>query len=219
MNLSELNLDLLCPPVYTSFLIETLMRRFPFSKFTKLFVLFLGVVALAQADLIGFSGAYDPANWTLSNVPVNLGGIVGGSVDTSGAPASIVLRGGNNGLYNVGWTTWTIAAPASGLVSFDWSYLSYDGWGPAWDPAGWVLNGAYTQLSGGGANSQSGSASFSVTAGDTFGFYVRTYDGLDGGGTITPSNFSAPTPEPATLLLVGGPLVLAGLRRRRAHRS
>ena len=196
------------------------MRPFPFSKFSKLFVLFLGFVALAQADLIGFTGPYDPANWTLSNDPVNLGGIVGGSVNTSGAPASIVLTGGNNGLNNVGWTTWSIVAPDSGLVSFDWSYLTTDGWGPAWDPAGWVLNGARTQLSSSiGGMSQSGSTSFSVTAGDTFGFYVRTYDGLDGGGTITPSNFSAPTPEPATLLLVGGPLVLAGLRRRRAHRS
>jgi len=31
-----------------------------------------------------------------------------------------------------------------------------------------------------------------VAAGDRFGFYVSTNDGLEGPGTFTPSNFSAP---------------------------
>ncbi len=190
-------------------------KPFFINKFLKLTVLFLAVVALAQADQIGFAGLYDPSLWTLSNP-------VGGSVDTSGAPGSVLITGGDSGPGG-GTTSWTIAAPASGLVSFDWSYLTYDGMGPGWDPAGWILNGGTTQLTdSGGANSQSGSTSFGVVAGDTFGFYVYTIDGIMGPGTITPSNFSAPdgagVPEPATLLLVGVPLVLAGLRRRSRQR-
>lgn len=161
------------------------------SKFLKLTVLFLAVVALAQAGQVGFAGLYDPSLWSLSNP-------VGGSVNTGGAPTSVTIVGGNSGTG--GWTTWTIAAPASGLVSFDWSYLTYDVDGPPFDPAGWMLNGAPTQLSdNSGGSSQSGSTSFSVATGDTFGFYVHSGDGLFGPGTITPSNFSAPdtgVPEP-----------------------
>ena len=183
------------------------------STFLKLTVLFLAVVALAQANLVGFTGPYDPSQWTLSNNPVS----VGGSVDTSGAPSSVALTGGNSNV--AGYTTWTIAAPAPGTVSFNWSYEAHDIAGPYYDPAGWILNGGPTQVTANyGPNSQSGSTSFSVIAGDTFGFYVYTLDGGFGPGIITPSNFSAPdsVPEPATLLLVGGPLILAGLRRRRA---
>jgi hypothetical protein len=179
-------------------------------RFLKLTVLLLAVFAVAQAGPIGFTGPYDPSLWSLSNP-------VGGSVDSSGAPASVTITGGNGG--SAGTTSWTIGAPAGGTVSFDWSYVSYDVDGPFFDPAGYLVNGSPTQLSNnGGSASQSGSTSFSVAPGDIFGFYVYTTDGVLGPGALTPSNFSAPDslPEPATWLLVGIPLVLVGLRRRLA---
>ena len=77
-------------------------------------------------------------------------------------------------------------------------------------PFGYLLEGNYTQLSdNGGAMDQSGSASFSVLAGQTFGFRVVTADDLWGPAQSTISSFEvAAVPEPGTwaaaALLAGG---------------
>ena len=73
----------------------------------------------AQA-LTQFAGDYAPGNWTQS-----IGG--DGSIDTSGAPASIILRGADDGSGNDVNTDFTIAAPTAGTVSFDWNYSTLDG--------------------------------------------------------------------------------------------
>ena len=92
----------------------------------------------AQA-LTHFSGYYAPANWTQS--------IQGdGSIDTSTAPGSILLVGANNwtGVDLNQNTDFTIAAPTAGTVSFDWNFSTIDL--PEFDPFGYLLNGAFTQL-------------------------------------------------------------------------
>jgi hypothetical protein len=172
-------------------------------------------MAAAQAAQIGFGGLYDPLNWDTYNE-------AGGAVNTSQAPDRVLIRGGNSGVYPVevpGFTRWFITSPGTGQVSFNWSYSTSDVAGPVFDPAGYVLNGAIFQLTGNdGGLSQSGSLSFNVNAGEAFGFYVHTYDGLWGPGELTVSNFAGPdeaaVPEPATLLLVGGGAVFCVLRRR-----
>ena len=155
----------------------------------------------ATALTMGFQSEYAPANWTLTNSNAD------GSVNTAAAPTSISLTGGNNGSNTVGRTSYTITAPSSGTVSFDWSYTTPDSVTSPFctsfpnttfcDPLIRVLNGAETILispSGGGF--QNGSDSFAVIAGDVFGFRIDTSDNRFGAATTTFSNFSAPSATP-----------------------
>jgi len=169
-------------------------------------------VGPAQAAIVGFQGPYAPANWTLST---NGGD---GSVNTSGAPASVTLFGSDNGSGQQIFTDFTTLAVGDGLVSFSWDYSTFDV--AVWDPFGYLLDGDFTQLTADdGQQSQSGSASFSVLAGQTFGFRVDSRDNFGGRAQSTISSFEAPgaaIPEPgswaaAALLLAGAVLV----RRRR----
>jgi hypothetical protein len=170
----------------------------------------------AKAVIVGFEGPYAPANWTLTT---NGGD---GSVVTLGAPTSITLIGNNN---DVGANTdFTTLAVGDGLVSFSWNYETFDNGGPGWDPFGYLLGGVFTQLTDdSGAQTQSGTASFSVLAGQTFGFRVNSVDGTFGPAQSIISSFevgSAAVPEPGTwaaaALLAGG---AAFMRRRKRHRS
>ena len=78
----------------------------------------LGLAANPAQAITLFAGPYAPANWTQS-----IGG--DGSINTSGAPGSIILNGSNNdsGDQDVDFT---ITAPAAGTVSFDWSFSTND---------------------------------------------------------------------------------------------
>src|SRR5262245_41199920 len=73
--------------------------------------------ALAAGD---FRINYDPSEWTLTNSNAD------GSVNTSGAPNSIVLTGGSNGSTVAGDTDWTITVTAGDVIDFDWGYSSTD---------------------------------------------------------------------------------------------
>jgi len=165
----------------------------------------LSSAGTTQAALIvGFQGPYAPVNWTLTT---NRGD---GSVDTSGAPGSITLQGSNNGAGNS--TDFTTLAVGDGLVSFSWDYSTIDEYS-FYDPFGYLLDGTFTQLTVDFSRNQSGSASFSVLAGQTFGFRAATVDAGGGSAQSTISSFEAPggsaaVPEPGTwaaaALLAGG---------------
>jgi hypothetical protein len=164
----------------------------------------LGAPAIAQAD---FSGPYDHANWTFTQA---------GNSSFSANLTTLVLTGSNNGSTLNAQTEYTIAADASGTVSFDWDYSSVDSLN--WDYGGFSVNGVFTTLA---FNSTAGTGNFStaVNAGDVIGFWVFSQDSTFGAGVLEITNFSGPVavPEPGSLGLlalgtVGGAL---GLRRRR----
>jgi hypothetical protein len=175
-------------------------------------------VGPAQAAIVGFQGPYAPANWTLTT---NGGD---GSVDTSGAPASVTLFGSDNGSAQQIFTDFTTLAVGDGLVSFSWDYITFDASSvaPFFDPFGYLLDGTFTQLTVNlGGNSQSGSASFSVLAGQTFGFRVDSIDDLGGRAQSTISSFEvggAAIPEPGSWAAAALLLAFAVLVRRRRRK-
>jgi len=162
----------------------------------------LGLAANPAQALTQFAGYYAPANWTQS--------IQGdGSINTGGAPASISLSGADDNSITDQNTDFTIATPTAGTVSFDWAYSTSDNL-PQSDPFGYLLNGAFTQLTINDTSlTQSGSVSFSVLAGDVFGFRQNSYASCCGRASTTISNFNGPLPAPGTAS-VPGPLPLLG---------
>ncbi len=145
------------------------------------------IFATVGGDVVtnGFSGVYDSANWTFTNANAD------GNVNTAGAPASIVLTGGNNGSNSNGNSNYTITMPSSATISFDWSYNTGDG--AQFDIPRIIVNGTPTNMNGystSGALSQSGSMTVSVNAGDTFAFNMFTTDNVFGAATVAVSNLA-----------------------------
>lgn len=171
-------------------------------------ILFFTVLITSSANA-AFINAYDVSNWTQS--------IDSGSIDTSGAPNSVVLTSSNIGFGNRN-QDFTIAAAASGIVTFDWSYATTDVDGSGFDPFGSLLNGLFTQLTVNGSFvGQSGIFSFAVSSGDIFGFRANATDSALGSATTTISNFNGPNavPVPAAIWLMSVPLMgLLGKKRK-----
>jgi len=175
-------------------------------KRTALFVCCIAtLVALAappaKADFIT---PYALTDFTLTNINAD------GTVTPNGA-ASIVLTGGNNGSGTPGFTTLVATSVASGLVQFQFSYSSLDM--PGQDIAGFLVGNVFTFLADTDGTSSTNPVSFSVGAGQTFGFEVKTVDNEFEPGILTVTNFSAPPPGGSSTTSVpepgGGSLVLA----------
>ena len=167
---------------------------------TLTFVLVAGIVTPAFAAISGFQQIYDPSNWTFN---ANGGD---GSVDTTNAPAKIMITGNDNNQLSI-QTEYTITMQCAGTVKFDWTY---DGepvtgfTGPQFDPSGYLLNGVQNQLTdNGGAEVQSGTnVVVPVVAGDVFGWYIFSTDGVEGPGIFTMiENFEGPA------CIVGGNII------------
>lgn len=95
-------------------------------------------------------------------------------------------------------------------MSFDWNYINNTVYPAVWDPFGYLLNGAFNNLTDGLIHYQSGSTSFSVNSGDVFGFRQNSVDSIDGSASTTVSNFdvSAAQAVPGPLPILGIPAVL-----------
>src|SRR4051812_22243863 len=104
-----------------------------------LLIFFLSGLTRLQAQTTQFSGNYAPPQWTLSSNPTN----IGGSVDASGAPASISLTSGNNN-NGSGSTIYSVTIPATGTISFDWSYTTFDD--SPYDYPMYMINGSPVTL-------------------------------------------------------------------------
>jgi len=181
-----------------------------------------GWCASAHAD---FSGPTAPANWSI----VNSGTLIGASPVLGGAvfsPTQLVLSGSNTLADDLGCSgaTYAVLGPCrtsatiglGGTFSFNWSYLTADGDGPAGDIFGVIVNGVFTQLSDpGGAVTQSGSASFAASS--SFGWFVNCTDCIGGAATATITNFALAqaVPEPSTYALMLSGIGALGLLARR----
>lgn len=151
-----------------------------------------------------FTGGYAVGNWTTSSSGV------GGSVNTSGAPLSVVLIEPDFG--SGGWIEFTISALSSGIFSFDWAWGGTDSCCGRAD----VYNGTLSSLAPYGTDPTSGTYSAALLAGDTIGWRVTSSDGIFGSTVLTISNFSVGTvPLPATLPLLLAALGGMGLAARR----
>lgn len=149
------------------------------------------------ANAAGFQGDYDPSNWTETIFgPASTPAFA----DTTGAPDSISLTGGAFGSVGdpASGIDFTITALTTDEVSFDWSMDNID---PNFETFGYLLNGVFTILAESGA--ESGSTTFSVMAGDVFGFRQQADDSGFAAATTVISNFQVGTPsipEPSTIL-------------------
>lgn len=142
-------------------------------------------------------------------------------MNLAGAPNTVSMTSSND--LNGGNVDFTIAAAASGLVSFNWNYATNDV-SSAFDSFGYILGGSYFDLSSPTVRtSQSGTGQFSVASGDIFGFRMNSSDGCCGSATANISSFSGPAgavPEPETYAMMGiGSLALAWARRRQQKKK
>jgi hypothetical protein len=178
------------------------------------------IAASASADFI-------PASWTLSqnslpgfydDYPLSSVGqtvTVGesdGSVGGSGilSSSSMELFGGNN--FSVRGITWySTVALSTGTISVDYAFGNPNGDNYDWDGAGWVLNGVFTAVVTNENGPRTGTITFSVNAGETFGFGVFTSDGMYGAGAATFTNF---VPAPGAIALLGAAGLIGGRRRK-----
>lgn len=186
----------------------------------------------APALAAGFTGNADPSLFTVVNIGTLTGAsptlgtatfsatqlVLVGSNSISPAPAS-QAPGCGGGVYS------TLSSPCqlqatlatAGRYSFDWSYISADGDGPAGDIFGVIVNGTRIALSDlGGAVAQTGSASFLATA--SFGWFINCTDCIGGSAQATVSNFvlsAVPEPQSGALMLVGAVGIAAAQRRLR----
>jgi PEP-CTERM motif len=158
------------------------------------------------------------------------GSVITPSILFPGDSLSFDLTGGNNGSGLGGETDYIGTAQATGIVKFLWSYTSCfppnqkppssacDS--PGFDWAGYLVNRTLTQLTDTDTAGVAASASFPVSAGLLFGWYVGTFDNQGEPGTLTVSDISfTPTssgiPEPGTLsLFMTGMAAVAAARRR-----
>ena len=179
-------------------------------------VIALAGTAQASPTFLDFTGPFAAGNWTFGTTD-------DGSVDTTGAPASIVLTGGDSGSGDDSTTDFTIHVGQDTLISFSWSYETEDD-DAFWDPFGYLLGAGpgsllFTQLTAdGSADPQSGVASVFVQFGETFGFRGFSIGSDFGAGTTTIGEFRAAVPEPSALALVSLAL-LAGAIVRRGRRQ
>lgn len=139
-------------------LIHTLTFRQVVAGDATVYVDNVEIIANPVTHLVvnNFEGAFDVNNWSAgSNAPTNL-------VNTSNAPNSVTLT--NYPQWNVSGSTFYIAAPSNGTVSFDYTVTN----STAACPAGYVNDGVTTML-----QEDNGSASFEVQSGVVIGFALN----------------------------------------------
>ncbi|MDD3004768.1 T9SS sorting signal type C domain-containing protein [Flavobacterium sp.] len=148
--------------------------------------------AVLEANLInenaiiisGFAEDFAPENWTFLNNNTN------GNIDTSNVPESIIINGGNDQSESSGNTDYSIVIPATGTLSFNWSYNTNDG--AQYDYPQIVYNGnavIFNNFDLDGSNTQSGNITLGVEVGDTLTLRMYTADNGFGAATVTITDF------------------------------
>lgn len=167
------------------------------------------------------------AGFSLVNTNAD-GSVTTPSVLFPGDSSSFDLTGGNNGSGLTGQTEYIGTAASAGVVQFLWSYTSCyppneqppspacDS--PGYDWTGYLVDQNLTQLTDTDTGGLVASASFAVSEGSVFGWYVGTLDNMGEPGTVTVSDvlFTATSvaPEPGSLSLCMACIaVVAAVRR------
>lgn len=136
----------------------------------------------------------------------------------SGSYPAFTITGSDDGSGNDDTAFYVQTYASATSISFTWQYASLDSGGGAYDPAGWILDGVETQLSvdGGPGSTSSGALTVAIGAGQTFGWYVHSFDSTGGAGVLAVS-VPPPVPEPrvAAMLVAAIAAGVAAMRRRR----
>ena len=139
----------------------------------------------------GFSGNFAAQNWMASNTSAG-----NGTVDTNGAPGSIIITSGAlDGSCPINETLFCITIPCSGTISFDWNFDTDDvnlpGQFPFFEEFGTNINSTFNSLANSAAvPAANAGETVNVNAGDVFCFSNMTNDCQAGPGITTISNFS-----------------------------
>lgn len=181
---------------------------------------FLKTAAVAVfASLMIGSGSAGAVTFGLAT---NGGTGSGTSVPGLGESFDLTLTSNNDAIDR--FTTWTATAAQNSTVSFDWTFFTTDEDGSEFDPFGFFVGSVpsgITQVTANGLDqftNQIGAASFLVSAGQSFGFYIFNFDRGFGTAFATMSGRveAAVVPVPAAgLLLLGALGGLAVMRSRR----
>ncbi|MBK9300698.1 MAG: T9SS type A sorting domain-containing protein [Bacteroidetes bacterium] len=157
------------------------------------------IPTICAGSVSDFAGEYAPGNWVISQTNSN------GTVNTAGAPTTIVLTSGTNASNFEGSTNFTKTIGCSGTVSFNWSYTHPDALlGSIYDFPRLKKNGVFVQgppnngeFPGfviGLPSPQNGTVTLPVNAGDVIELQAYTIDNDPTPCTVTITNFSAPAP-------------------------
>lgn len=174
------------------------------------------LLKLVPALLFAVCSSTAQADWTFLNDN-------GGDGSLVGAVPSFTLYGSDNGTELEPVDSAAIyyqVFDSATTLSFTWTYVSQDCCGSYWDPAGYLLNGNFVQLStdvegGPGDGNGSGMTTVAIAANDSFGWYVYSPDSLDGRAMLTVTVI----PEPSTALMAASGLALLLVRRRHVRRA
>lgn len=177
----------------------------------KLLATGLLLAGFATQASAAFVGAFAPAAWTQSP---------GDGAINAFTETDLSISSGDAGSES--FTDVAIIVSVDGQISFDWFYSTSDA-SPAYDPFGVTTltpGFLFTEVTDPlGANTQSGSFSIFVSAGQLFGFTAWSPDGLFGAATTRITNFAfddlRTVPEPGTLALLAIALAAATATRRR----
>jgi hypothetical protein len=192
----------------------------------------------AAAGAAGFSGSFNPANWSIVNttngtvdLPLlaspdyvcgNVNSVAcvenlsaaSGAVDVVGS-ISGQTGGGASGQFRT--TTWTVTNGAqSSVLRFNW-LLTNNPVSATNQTAYYVIGGTETTL--GSSNGDNGSlTNIALAAGETFGFRVSTSDNTGEFGVLSITGFDAAAISiPAPLPMAGGFAAFSWSRRLRSR--
>ncbi len=166
-------------------------------------IVFVAIVSTLSVPIMSayagsslFSGVYDVSNWDTE--------LNGGDGNVLAENTSDVLITGDDSDQGQTDTSFSLVMPCDGNVDFNWDYRTVDDDGPEFDPAGYSVDGVFTQISDDdGDDVQNGMETVPVLAGQIFGFVVRTNDGDEGeaSASFTPTEFPPEECGPALLMV------------------
>ena len=167
----------------------------------------------------GFTGAAAPANFVVTNqgtldLPASLGSAQFSAVDLLLTGADSAGAGCIGGVQSeIGPCALIVSLNLPGTYRFDYSYVSNDGAGPAYDRFGVIVDGVLTDFTDPGGPVQQGGACLSFTAAQSFSWFVNCTDCTGGSASVQIVNFSTTAvPEPSALgLMVVGLAGVAGV--------